>query len=301
MQINSMPKKRKKGFFAPLALFLIGFSAVFLLLPFNTNLATVQKNNLLNTLENTTSKNPILISHRGSINNKGAEHTFAGYDSAIADGSKYIELDVVLSADGVAFVSHDNNLKRIFDKKNYIISKRDSEELDEIKYPKSDEKLHRLTEVLQRYKGKVNFVIEAKHIDGEVVGQVETAISTAVKKYNLENDVILQDSRIPGANYFNLLLPDVPILFLYLNGNIPTKESVNALPDYVKIIGVDIDSKFSPEVRDAAYQRGIKYSGFSISNKKQNQKIIDQGLELFFTDNTKQTVDFLNEKNISYQ
>ena len=38
------------------------------------------------------------------------EHTLAGYAQAIADGSHYIELDLVPSADGVLVVRHENEL-----------------------------------------------------------------------------------------------------------------------------------------------------------------------------------------------
>ena len=48
-----------------------------------------------------------VYSHRGSDGDE--EHSFKAYDAAIEAGSRYIEQDVVISADGILYVSHDLN------------------------------------------------------------------------------------------------------------------------------------------------------------------------------------------------
>ena len=48
-----------------------------------------------------------VYSHRGSAG--AEEHSFKAYDAAIEAGSRYIEQDVVISSDGILYVSHDEN------------------------------------------------------------------------------------------------------------------------------------------------------------------------------------------------
>lgn len=278
-----------------LGIMLVSLAIGLLVLTESANQAIV-KNQMLDTIEAASSQKPILISHRGYLN-KEPEFSFKGYDLAIENGSSFIEQDVILSADGIAYVSHDDDLSRTFNQ-DIKISETNSSVLDEIRYPNLNENLHRLTDVLERYQGKTNFVIEAKHLENEVLGELETEICKDIKKYELENNVIFQDSQFPDTDYFHLGLPNVPILFLYLEDDIPTKQSINNLPDYVKIIGVNLETDFVPEVKKVANQRGIKYCGYTIENNNQNPEIIDQKLELFFTNDTKGSLDYLKNHRL---
>lgn len=54
---------------------------------------------------------PTIIAHRGA-SAYAAEHTFAAYDLALAQGADVLELDVRLTADGTAVVLHDATLER---------------------------------------------------------------------------------------------------------------------------------------------------------------------------------------------
>ncbi|WP_081930221.1 glycerophosphodiester phosphodiesterase family protein [Tetragenococcus muriaticus] len=48
------------------------------------------------------------------------EHTFKTYDLALNYVTKYIEQNLVLSKDGILYVSHNKNAKRLTDvNKNY--------------------------------------------------------------------------------------------------------------------------------------------------------------------------------------
>ena len=52
-----------------------------------------------------------LIGHRGAAG-FAPENTLAAFDKAYALGCRFIEFDVMLSADGEPFIFHDNSLKR---------------------------------------------------------------------------------------------------------------------------------------------------------------------------------------------
>lgn len=299
-QKNKMPKNELSS---SLFLFFSSLFLVFLMSPDLSNQAVnvYPKTSTTNIIQKSTNTNPIIVSHRGTIDGPYPEHSFAGYDSAIKNGSNFIEQDILLSADGVAYVSHDDNLKRVFNRKDITISKTSSKVLDKVKFPNSNEKLHRLSEVLQHYKGKVNFVIEAKHLENEPVGRIETVISRDIKENDAEDSVILQDSRFPDADYFHLYLPNAPILFLYLGENIPSEKSISKLPGYVKIIGVNIQKNYGPKLKKAANQRGIKYCGYSINSPKQNKAAINQKFDMFFTNNSTETIKYLEKNKINFQ
>ena len=53
-----------------------------------------------------------VYSHRGASSDE-IKHTFAAYDKAIAQGSHNIEQDLVISADGTLYISHDLTSNRI--------------------------------------------------------------------------------------------------------------------------------------------------------------------------------------------
>jgi glycerophosphoryl diester phosphodiesterase len=56
-----------------------------------------------------TSPDPLLIAHRGASGYR-PEHTLACYALAIAQGADYVEPDVVITADGVLVVRHENEI-----------------------------------------------------------------------------------------------------------------------------------------------------------------------------------------------
>ena len=53
-----------------------------------------------------------LIGHRGEPDN-WPENSLAGFEAVLADGARYIETDVQLTADGIPVLSHDPSLLRV--------------------------------------------------------------------------------------------------------------------------------------------------------------------------------------------
>ena len=57
----------------------------------------------------TLTRRPLIIAHRGASGER-PEHTRAAYDLAIAQGADFIEPDLVMTADGVLIVRHENEI-----------------------------------------------------------------------------------------------------------------------------------------------------------------------------------------------
>ncbi len=99
-----------------------------------------------------------IISHRGS-GSEELEHTYVAYDLALLYGSKNIELDVVVSADGTLWVSHDLTAKRITGIDKAYLDMTD-EEISNLKTIASGESIHKAQEVLDKYGANIYYTIE---------------------------------------------------------------------------------------------------------------------------------------------
>jgi glycerophosphoryl diester phosphodiesterase len=115
--------------------------------------------------------NPFYVAHRGS-GGEYPEHTMIAYESAVADGAQAIEVSCQLSADGVLFCMHDTTLDRITDGTwtgtNTTWTWAALNQVAKVKMQGllgpgwSDQPIPALTEVLDRFVGKVVIFLEAK-------------------------------------------------------------------------------------------------------------------------------------------
>ena len=88
------------GMMACAALVTCGVAAVYLLFPQTQPLQSVLG-----------LADPVITYHRG-YSSRAPENTMAAFEAALEDGSPRIELDVQMTADGVAVVTHDTSLRR---------------------------------------------------------------------------------------------------------------------------------------------------------------------------------------------
>ena len=88
------------GMMACAALVTCGVAAVYLLFPQTQPLQSVLG-----------LSDPVITYHRG-YSSRAPENTMAAFETALEHGSPRIELDVQMTADGVAVVTHDTSLKR---------------------------------------------------------------------------------------------------------------------------------------------------------------------------------------------
>lgn len=113
---------------------------------------------LLNRTSKDLTRIPV-FAHRGFVNDT-VDNSYAAFDLALLSGCPQIELDVRASSDGVYYVSHDDNIKSISGL-DWFISEHTSAELDGV-LMKNGEKLHRLSEVVERYRDQMIYLVEIK-------------------------------------------------------------------------------------------------------------------------------------------
>ncbi len=101
------------------------------------------------------------IAHRGLWNEEIPENSLCAYGNAI-EHNYPIEIDVHKSLDGVLFVFHDDNLKRLTGV-DALLHQKTSTEIKSLYLNGTKEKIPTLNEVLDLVDGKVPLLIEIKN------------------------------------------------------------------------------------------------------------------------------------------
>ena len=86
-----------------------------------------------------------VLAHRGGAE-ESFENTLESFDYSKSLGCKYIETDVQVSADGIPYIFHDNDLKRILNVSSNF-SSLSSNQIDELRIF-NNHKIPRLEEAL---------------------------------------------------------------------------------------------------------------------------------------------------------
>ena len=141
-----------------------------------------------------------LIAHRGASWD-APEHTFAAWDRALADSATWIEQDLVMTADGVLVVFHDDTLGRTARGPAALCTGRVAERTladlaqcevgswfnaeypDRARSEYALERIRTLDEVLTRYRNRGRFYIETKRPE-ESPG-MEEALIALLKRHRL--------------------------------------------------------------------------------------------------------------------
>ena len=126
------------------------------------------------------------LAHRGyhDVANHRPENSLSAFAAAIAAGYG-IELDVQLTADGLAMVFHDDTLDRMTGKTGAVLD-HSAVALGAIRLRNSTDLIPTLAQVLALVAGKVPVLIEIKErLDTmqDTSGRLERAVANAVKDY----------------------------------------------------------------------------------------------------------------------
>jgi glycerophosphoryl diester phosphodiesterase len=126
------------------------------------------------------------LAHRGlhDVKDGRPENSHAGIRAAIGAGYG-IEIDVQLSADGVAMVFHDYSLDRLTGQSG-ALRMRTARQLRSIQLLGGEEGIPDLPSVLDLVAGRVPVLVEIKDQDGGMgtkIGPLETAVADSVRTY----------------------------------------------------------------------------------------------------------------------
>lgn len=154
-----------------------------------------------------------VIGHRGAPL-QAPEETFASFNSAFAQGADYVELDLHVSQDNVLVISHDRNLARISGH-NAIVSQTPWSLIKTFKQA-NGEPLHSLDELFAAYQNRpqTKFLIETKKTKKGTPQNMEALLTAAIKKYHMEDRVMVHSFSLKSLQNMEKLLPDIPRIFI---------------------------------------------------------------------------------------
>jgi len=173
--------------------------------------------------------NFLFIGHRGTRRDYD-ENTILAFKKAKEYGANYIEFDIRKTKDRKLVILHDSNLNRTTEGSGLL---RDFtyEEIKSFKTIIHKNTIPLLTEVLDEYNGKINFMIELKEED--LVDDVAEIINAK----NLLGDTVISGKRLHDLLKIKDKIPNIRICF-----NI-TKGLGLSLLEFLKM-GLDIKKNF---------------------------------------------------------
>ncbi len=231
-----------------------------------------------------------ISAHRGgSI--EAPENTIESFEYSIELGSSYIETDVQLSSNGIPYIFHDDDLKRLFGK-NIIFNSLHSDEIDELilfdKY-----KIPTLESTLQKFPDTL-FQIDVK-TDEVVLPTMEV-----IKKTNSTDKVCIASFSSKRLKQVHNLYPEICLsmgpfevmkLLLASFGLYRKKVPGNCLQIPIYQYGIKLVTK---RFINYIHSIGLKIHVWTINDEDTMQKLIDLGVDGIITDRPKTLKDLLS-------
>lgn len=150
------------------------------------------------------------IGHRGTRTNFD-ENTIGAFEEAIDFGAEYIEFDIHKTKDGQLIILHDSTLERTTN--GYGLVKDCSfAEIRNLKTKIKKERVPSLSDVIDKFKGRVKFMIELKGAN------VRKDICNYIKKKRLVNECIFSGRRLNDLKEIKKRYPKSKICYNITKG-----------------------------------------------------------------------------------
>lgn len=190
----------------------------------------------------------VVIAHRGA-SAYYPENTMAAFKGALEMEAEMIELDIMLSKDGVPVAFHDVTLDDHTDGTGELqnLTLAELRQLDAGSWfsPKfAGEKIPTLEEVLAFAAGKIalNIEIKTEAVSDQLQGGVEEKSLQLVKKYGMQDHVLFSSFDYRAIAHLKELDPDIPAALLY-----EKKQSDGMLPS-------ELLAKYSADAFNCSYR-----------------------------------------------
>lgn len=232
----------------------------------------------------------IVIAHRGA-SAYAPENTMPAFEKAVEMEAEMVELDVLISKDGVPVVFHDAKL----DKKSngsglvsdYTLSelkKLDagswfSEEFTGTKIPTLDEVLE-----FAKYKISVNIEIKTEAVTNQYNGGVVQKSVELVKKHGMERYVIFSSFDYRAVKQVKTHAPEISAALLYEERQSGGKSPVQLTAEYKTDAFNCSYRQLSKKWMKSLKKSGIPVFVYTVNEEKRMEKLIRQGVTGIFSD-----------------
>jgi len=240
-------------------------------------------------LYNRTTENVIVMAHRGA-SAYYPENTMPAFKGALAMNAEIIELDVMMSKDGVPVVFHDvtlyshTNGKGLV--KDYTLAQ--LKELDAGSWFREEfagEQIPTLEEVLDFAAGQValNIEIKTEAVTGNIEGGIVEKSLQLIKEYGMEDHVMFSSFDYLALEQLRRLDKEVSIALLYDRRQLGRK-----LPhELIKSFSADAFNCYFRELSqrwiDDIETYDIPLFVYTLDNSKKMRSLINSGVTGIFT------------------
>lgn len=231
----------------------------------------------------------MVIAHRGA-SAYYPENTMASFKGAVELGAEMIELDVLLSRDGVPVVFHDAKLEGHSSGKG-LLSRYTLRQLKKLDAGAWFDKgfagvqIPTLEEVLAFAAGTIalNIEIKTEAVRDQRSGGIVEKCLQLVKEYGMGRHVLFSSFDYRAVTHLKTLDPHMPVALLYNRA-----ASKNRLPgELVKQYKADACNmsyrQFNAKRRRDLNSRGIPHFIYTVDHPNRMRKLLDAGVTGIFT------------------
>ncbi len=215
-----------------------------------------------------------VIAHRGSAGDD--ELSFAAYDKAVEAGAKYIEADMVVSADGTVYVAHEDESKPMTGYDGYFSGMSDSQ-IDSLT-TRAGNKVLKLTDLFDKYGDSVTYIVDIKY----AAPRNAEAFAKTVREYGNEKNVIAASFYPKALRAVEEAFPDMTRMYLCSD-----QGSFNAGIGYSFADIVCVPSSImNADNLKAAHDSEKQFSVWTLNTEEEIKNAIELGVDTYFTDDS---------------
>lgn len=237
---------------------------------------------------------PIITSHRG-YSTAAPENTLPAFQLAIQHGSDRAELDVQMTKDGVAMVTHDSSLRRCTGRNAniYDLTYDEVRKLDAGRWFSSayaGTKIPTLEEVLNLCKGRIQLNIEIK--PNAATPELEAETVRLIHKYGYTQDCVVTSQSYETLCKVKALDPEIRTGYILALG-VGTYYDLEAA-DFFSVESTFITSGMVQQI----HLRGKTVSAWTINQEKDARKMLSLGVDDIITDDPELIQSLLDEDTV---
>jgi len=224
------------------------------------------------------------IAHRGA-SALAPENTIAAFERAVELGADVIELDLHMSRDGELVVIHDDTLDRTTDGRGVVheLNLKDLKRLDAGRWFGKEfagERIPTLTEVLQRFAGKVPLALEVKAGSAFFPG-IEEKVISALRRHSAIGQAAVASFDHYALQRLKEIEPTLRTAALLVGRPV----SLSALAGPAKADGLALEASFVTKTEvEACRAAGLQLVVWVVNDPAQMRHFIRLGVDGIITD-----------------
>lgn len=229
---------------------------------------------------------PLIVAHRGAPTLR-PENTLPSFEEAIALGAAIVELDVRVSADGVAVVMHDPTVDRTTDGSGAVHERT----LDELRAlnagtAEAPTAVPSLAEVLDLASGRCAVALEVKNLPGEPGYDhrreaAVAAVHAELARTAFRGPVLVISFNPASIAASRAMAPDVPTGFLTTELVDPREALAHAVVQGHELVlpGTRALEPVAPTFVDEVHAAGLRVGTWTADDPGEVARLLDQGVD----------------------